>query len=292
MSVLKSMTGFGVNDYESEAYKIHVEIKSVNNRYSDIVCHMPRALNPLEDDIKKCVSASVLRGKVDVFIAFVEADGGHKKIKVDKKLVMSYHKALNEISDLLRLSRPDAVYQIAQYPEVLTVEDEFLDLAAFKTPLMETLEKALAQLMSMRTAEGQHIDEDLQQRLEQLTDLVDATEVHAPQVVAEYRQRLQQLLAAELANADEARVIQEVALFADKVNFTEEIVRLRSHFKQFRQALDETDAVGRKLDFIVQEMNRETNTIAAKANSATIARFMVEIKSGIEKIREQIQNIE
>jgi len=292
LSVLKSMTGFGVNDYESEAYKIHIEIKSVNNRYSDIVCHMPRTLNSWEDDIKKCVGGSILRGKVDVFITFAEADGGHKKIKVDKKLVMSYHKALNEISDLLRLSRPDAVYQIAQYPEVLTVEDEILDLEQFKTPLMETLENALAQLMVMRVAEGRHMYEDMLDRLEQLVRLADATEAYAPQVVAEHRERLQQLLATELATADETRVIQEVALFADKVNFTEEIVRLRSHFKQFRQALDEPDAVGRKLDFIVQEMNRETNTIASKANSATIARYVVEIKSGIEKIREQIQNIE
>jgi uncharacterized protein (TIGR00255 family) len=290
--VLKSMTGFGRGDYDSEAYKIHIEIKSINNRYYDIACHMPRTLNVFEEDIRKCVSGFIARGKVDVFITFSETSGGLKKIKVDKNLVISYHKALNEISDILRLPRPDAVHQISNYPDVLTVEEDSLHQEAFKEPFLCALQEAVDHLFKMRTVEGQHIYEDLKTRLQDLTELVDSIEEYAPMIVEEYRQRLRQFLLAELSNVDETRVIQEAALFADKVNFTEEIVRLRSHFKQFSQSLEEKSAVGRKLDFIVQEMNRETNTIAAKANSAKIASLVVELKSGIEKIREQIQNIE
>lgn len=292
--MLKSMTGFGVGDYDSESYKIHVEVKSVNNRYNDIVFHMPRLLNPLEDQMKKFIAGFVGRGKVDVFIAFTDATGEHKKIRVDKKLAVAYHKALNEISDLLRLARPDDVHQIAQYPEVLGIEENILDLDLFKGPFRQALEQAMTQFMAMRTAEGLHIYKDLAMRLDELAEIVTVIEKHAPQVVADYRERLQNLLAAyAMQDVDQTRVIQEVALFADKANVTEEIVRLKSHFKQFRRAIDETEgAVGRKLDFIVQEMNRETNTIASKANSAEIARLVVDMKSEIEKIREQIQNIE
>lgn len=290
--MLKSMTGFGLGDYENENYRIHVEVKSVNNRYRDILCHMPKVLNCLEDSIKKQIGSVISRGKVDLFISFEEKNGGDKKIRVDKKLAISYHKALNEISDLLRLPRPDKVQQIAEYPDVLIVEEAPFDVENFRQPVFHTLAEALEAIGVMRAAEGSHILQDLQSRLQKLQDLSIKIEGLAPGVVAEYKLRLRQFLETEIKEIDETRIIQETSVFADKINFTEEIVRLRSHFKQFAHALQEQEPVGRKLDFLVQEMNRETNTIASKANAAEIAHLVVDMKSEIEKIREQVQNIE
>lgn len=293
--MVKSMTGFGTGEYQDENYKISVEIKSVNHRYGDVTVHLPKILNALEDNLRKLIAKRLFRGKIDVFISLDEHIPRNKKIKVDKDLVIAYYEVLKEISQVLSLPASVSVQQIAEYPNVLSLEEEMLDVGVFKETVLGATAAALAQLLQMRAAEGKHIDEDLTARINILENYVDAIEQRLPQVVADYRKRLSSKLSELLGDSslDEMRILQEVLIFSDRVNVTEEIVRLRSHVKQFRMAMEnEEHAIGRKLDFIIQEMNRETNTIAAKANDAQIAGIVVEIKSEIEKIREQVQNVE
>jgi len=293
--VLKSMTGFGSSEYYNETYKLHVEIKSVNYRYNDIMIHLPKALNPLEDRIKKLITASLTRGKIDIFISFEQAMGHNKQIKVDKDLAIAYYNALSEISSLLKIPNPDNVYEIANYQDVLRLDEDSFDLDLVQSSILETVQKALEQLVSMRKIEGQHLLDDLTMRLNDLEANVSKIEEQVPMILTCYREKLLKKLQDVLSETqiDESRLIQECALFSEKINFTEELVRLKSHFKQFRATItDSTTAVGRKLDFIVQEMNRETNTIASKANDMETAKLVVEMKSEIEKIREQIQNVE
>jgi len=292
--VLKSMTGFGMHEHAGQICRIHVEVKSVNNRYGDIVFHMPRGLSPLEDALRKQITGTIQRGRVDVFIDVTRIGASERKINVDKELALAYHKALNDISDALHLPRPDDVYAISQYPEVLCVAEDTPALELYADDVQQTVAIALTALLAMRTAEGDHIYEDLKKRLLALGDMIRQLQTLAPAVVAGYRQRLTDFLESIIGETVDAdRILQETAIFADKINFTEEIVRLASHLAQFETAIDkEAGPVGRKLDFIVQEMNREINTVASKANSADIAAVVVAIKSEIEKIREQIQNIE
>lgn len=292
--MLKSMTGFGIGDYDTEEYKIHIEMKSVNQRYCDIEFHIPNGLNSIEDEARKIINKQVLRGKVDVYVNFSADKSSKKQIKVDKGLAIAYHKALNEMSDLLHLARPDDIGEIAQYPGVLTMEEGFC-LEGYHEPFLQALSAALSELMKMRRAEGEYIYGDLQMRVDKLVNYVEKIDKFAPQIVDNYRQRLQKTIddVLDKKNIDELRIIQETAIYADKVNFTEELVRLQSHFKQFEKMIEiDEPAVGRKLDFLVQEMNRETNTIAAKANCAEVAQLVVDVKGEIEKIREQLQNIE
>lgn len=289
------MTGFGTDKYQGENYKLAVEIKSVNHRYGDISIHFPKILNVLEDDLRKLIAKTLLRGKIDVFISLEEQVRRKKKIRVDKDLAIAYYGALKEISQTLSLSEPISVYEIARYQDVLALDEEDLDINLFKEAVMLTTQNALNQLLQMRVIEGQHIFKDLLSRINILENYVDAIEKRAPQVVDDYRERLTIKLNELLSTSaiEETRILQEVLIFSDRINVTEEIVRLKSHFNQFKIAMEaENNSVGRKLDFIIQEMNRETNTIASKANDAAIAKIVVEIKSELEKIREQVQNIE
>ena len=293
--MLRSMTGFGAGDAENESYRIHVEVKSVNQRYLDIDVHMPRLLNPFEEPMKKRIKAYASRGKMDLNVTFVDKRDKQKIIRVDKSLAVAYHKALNEMSDLLHLARPDDVCEIAAYPDVITMEETADSLEGCEEILMAALDAALKNFMAMREAEGANIEADFQQRLGVLEGYVEKIAALGPQIVEHYRERLNKTLKELLAaqDIDEDRIIQETAIYADKVNYTEEIVRLQSHFKQFREILAAADApVGRRLDFLVQEMNREINTTASKANSTEAAQLSVDVKSEIEKLREQIQNIE
>ena len=293
--MLRSMTGFGAGDAENESYRIHVEVKSVNQRYLDIDVHMPRLLNPFEEPMKKRIKAYASRGKMDLNVTFVDKRDKQKIIRVDKSLAVAYHKALNEMSDLLHLARPDDVCEIASYPDVITMEETADSLEGCEEILMAALDAALKNFMAMREAEGANIEADFQQRLGVLEGYVEKIAALGPQIVEHYRERLNKTLKELLAaqDIDENRIIQETAIYADKVNYTEEIVRLQSHFKQFREILAAADApVGRRLDFLVQEMNREINTTASKANSTEAAQLSVDVKSEIEKLREQIQNIE
>lgn len=292
--MIKSMTGFGAGDAETADFKVHIEVKAVNQRFLETNYHMPYSMNMFENQLTKKIKEYASRGKLDINIRFQDLRDKAVTVKVDKGLVAAYGQALQEISSQLELSAPVTAAQIASYPDVLKLNEENADLEAAQPVLMQAMEQALESFVAMREAEGQNIQRDLLARIDTLENFVGELEKLAPEIVAAYRQRLENLLREYLAkeDIDESRIIQEVALFTDKVNYTEETVRLRSHFDQFRQIIAAGEPVGRKLDFLIQEMNREINTVASKANSAGAAQFVVDVKSEIEKIREQIQNIE
>ena len=292
--MIKSMTGFGAGDAETADFKVHIEVKAVNQRFLETNYHMPYSMNMFENQLTKKIKEYASRGKLDINIRFQDLRDKAVTVKVDKGLVAAYGQALQEISRQLELSAPVTAAQIASYPDVLKLNEENADLEAAQPVLMQAMEQALESFVAMREAEGQNIQRDLLARIGTLENFVGELEKLAPEIVAAYRQRLENLLREYLAKEDieESRIIQEVALFTDKVNYTEETVRLRSHFDQFRQIITAGEPVGRKLDFLIQEMNREINTVASKANSAGAAQFVVDVKSEIEKIREQIQNIE
>ncbi len=292
--MIKSMTGFGAGDAETADFKVHIEVKAVNQRFLETNYHMPYSMNMFENQLTKKIKEYASRGKLDINIRFQDLRDKVVTVKVDKGLVAAYGQALQEISSQLELSAPVTAAQIASYPDVLKLNEENADLEAAQPVLMQAMEQALESFVAMREAEGQNIQRDLLARIGTLENFVGELEKLAPEIVAAYRQRLENLLREYLAKEDieESRIIQEVALFTDKVNYTEETVRLRSHFDQFRQIITAGEPVGRKLDFLIQEMNREINTVASKANSAGAAQFVVDVKSEIEKIREQIQNIE
>ena len=292
--MIKSMTGFGAGDAETADFKVHIEVKAVNQRFLETNYHMPYSMNMFENQLTKKIKEYASRGKLDINIRFQDLRDKAVTVKVDKGLVAAYGQALQEISSQLELSAPVTAAQIASYPDVLNLNEENADLEAAQPVLMQAMEQALESFVAMREAEGQNIQRDLLARIGTLENFVGELEKLAPEIVAAYRQRLENLLREYLAKEDieESRIIQEVALFTDKVNYTEETVRLRSHFDQFRQIITAGEPVGRKLDFLIQEMNREINTVASKANSAGAAQFVVDVKSEIEKIREQIQIIE
>lgn len=292
--MLKSMTGYGEGAAESADWKVRVEVKTVNQRFLDIAFHTPKLLNAEEAHMRDRIKQTVARGKLDFFVTVEDLREKSAEIRVDRKLALAYHQALNEMSDLLRVARPDDVATIASYPDVLSVE-ETASFEGGEPVLDEALDKALSALDTMRQTEGENLKQDFLHRIETLSGFVEKLRTLAPDIVAHYRERLQatmdELLSAE--DIDETRIIEETALYADKVNFTEEVVRLESHFAQFRAIIEGADApVGRKLDFLIQEMNREANTIGSKCQSAEAAQTVVDMKSEIEKLREQVQNIE
>lgn len=291
--MLKSMTGFGTATVENDDYKVTVEVKAVNQRFLELNFHMSRQLGQWEDALRQAIRQTAARGKVDVFINFVDKREGKSSIRVDRSLALAYQTALNELSDTLHIPRPDDAATFASFPDVLQVEQN-AQLDSFQPVLMDAMNQALAAFDHMRQAEGAHIEEDFAQRLTKLEDMRQQVIALAPAIVAERRQHLLDVVTEALAGKDfdESRIIQETALFADRVNYTEEVVRLESHIAQFRQIMAAEEPVGRKLDFLIQEFNRETNTIGSKANSKEVAQLVVDMKSEIEKIREQVQNIE
>ena len=290
------MTGFGRGEYIDSNHRIVVEIKAVNHRYNEIVIRMPKTLGSLEDRIRRTIANTILRGRVDAFITVDEYGEKKKAVRVDKELAMAYHNAMRELAGLLEMPANDNIYHLSKYPEVLKLEEVTEDVELLWPKLLVAVKGAIGNLMTMREAEGTNIEQDLLARVDKLHTYIATVEERAPQILVEYREkllsRMRELLAAVGAEPDETRLLQETAIFADRTNFTEEIVRLKSHLAQFHTTIKSSEAVGRKLDFIVQEINRETNTIASKATDSTIANVVVEIKSEIEKVREQIQNIE
>ncbi len=291
--MLRSMTGFGAGTVENDDYRVQCEVRSVNQRYLEPTFHMGKQLFPWENEMRKILKEYLSRGKVDLFITYLDKREHDVVVHVNHGLARAYHEALNEISDTLRLARPDDVATIAAYPDVLQLEDNS-SLADMKPLLLQALREALQALVSMREREGANIAQDFIQRLTTLQADTEKLKALAPEIVTAYRERLQKSLAEVLAeeDIDQTRLIQEVAIYSDHVNYTEEVVRLGSHFEQFRSLLEGTEPVGRRLDFLIQEMNREVNTIGSKANSTTAAQLVVDMKSEIEKLREQIQNIE
>ena len=292
--MLKSMTGFGAGAAEDDSYRVLIEVKSVNQRYLEIGFHMPHKIDAFAEGMKKNIKEYVSRGKLDVNVSLTEKKDKTQSVRVDKNLAIAYHKALNELSDLLHLPRPDDITQVAAFPDIIKVEDNEESFEGLEAVLAEAMDEALRNLTHMREEEGANLKQDFIDRLERMENMVEKIAGLAPQIVAAYRERLQKTL-GELLSAEEIdqnRIIQETAIYSDRVNFTEEMVRLKSHFAQFRKILESNEPVGRKLDFLIQEMNREINTTASKANNAEAAQIVVDVKSEIEKLREQIQNLE
>ena len=294
--MLKSMTGFGRGEFLDNAQRFVVEIKAVNHRYNEIVIRMPKNLVSLEDKIRRSVSNTLMRGRIDIFITIDEFEEKKRVVRVDKELAMAYHESLRALAELFSTSMKDHLDQIAKYPDVIKIEEVTEDVLVLWPKLSIAVDMAVGELMSMRLTEGFNIKQDLVSRIDSITSYLITVEERAPRVLVDYRLkilgRMRELLATIGSEPDEGRLLQEAAIFADRISITEELVRLKSHLLQIGAALNADDAVGRKLDFIIQEINRETNTIASKANDFKIANLMVEIKSEIEKVREQIQNIE
>jgi len=299
--MVKSMTGFGRGCYEDENLSVTIEIKSVNHRYNEIAIRLPHFLNPLEDKIRKTILSSVARGRVDVFVTARYTNEDAVSVSVDKPLAAAYHNALREVGQAIGITSPGISEQaeilyLARCPEVITAREGLFDCDANWPKIKQAVDQATEALVAMRETEGRNIIADFYKRLDLIEQNVLEVEKRSPKVVAEYQARLAERLDALLADkkisADPDRVLQEVAIFADRVSITEEIVRLKSHIRQFRLILDAAQPVGRKLDFLVQEFNRETNTIGSKANDFEMAKIVVDMKAEIEKIREQVQNIE
>lgn len=295
--MVKSMTGYGRGERAFDGgVQITVELRSVNNRYLDCAVKMPRAYIFAEDAMKGMIQRVVARGKVDVFVTIVRSGGDDLVVTVNEALAKSYAAALERLRELggsgakKRWSAAD----LARFPDVLTVEKREEDLDEMKERLLAVLELALADFNAMREAEGGRLEADILGRADTIQRLLAEVEERSPQTVAEYRQKLLARMqeALQSASIDESRILTEAAIFADKVAVDEETVRLRSHLSQLREMLQSGVPVGRKLDFLIQEINRESNTIGSKCSDLQIARDVVELKAEIEKIREQVQNIE
>jgi len=289
------MTGFGRGESSNEVYNFKVEIKAVNHRYNDIVVKMPRHISYLEENVKKIIKTEINRGKIDVYINLDYINESAIDIKVDIPLAKSYKYVLEKLSEELELEENIRLFNILGLSEIIKTERKELDEDIAWTCLKEALNMALRDIMNMKVVEGEELKNDMISKLDRIETIVLEIEERSPLVVLEYkgklRERIGELLDKDI-NIDEDRIASEVAIFADKSNINEEIVRLKSHVKQFLSILNEKDAIGRKLDFLIQEMNREINTIGSKANDMLIAQNVVEIKSELEKIREQVQNIE
>ncbi|RCX17984.1 uncharacterized protein (TIGR00255 family) [Anaerobacterium chartisolvens] len=292
--MIRSMTGFGRGESQNDGKEFFVEIKTVNHRYSDVFIKMPRHISFLEDKVRDVVSRSISRGKADVYISYEDLGDNAKTVVFDKALSKAYIDALKSLRDSSGLNDDISVSLIARFPDVLRVEKPEEDADKLWEMLSEAVKNALNALVSMREKEGQQLQKSLMEKTEYIEELLKKIALRAPNVVTEYKQKLEARIKELLdqQTVDESRIAVEIALFADRCSIDEEIVRLGSHIGQLREALDMKQPVGRKLDFIMQEMNREVNTIGSKANDLTITRHVVDIKSELEKIREQVQNIE
>ena len=292
--MIKSMTGYGRACKSFDAREITVEVRSVNNRYLDCNIKLPRAFSYTEDHIKQLVKEHVSRGKVDVFITVISKTGDDVKISFNRPIVEGYLAAMQAIAAEYGVHNDISVTNLSRMPDVFVVEKPDIDEEARAAEIYETVLEALAQYNAMRTIEGAALKQDLLNRRAVILDLVAKVEARSPITVEEYRSRLEMKLAEILSasNIDEGRILTEAAVFADKIAVDEETVRLRSHLDQLEAMLAGGGAIGRKLDFLLQEMNREANTIGSKGNDLEQARTVVDIKAELEKIREQTQNIE
>ena len=294
--MVRSMTGYGRGDRSFEGLQVTVELRAVNNRYLDCAVKLPRAYIFAEDAIKTRVQAAVGRGKVDVFVTLNHSGGGDMVVTVNEDLVVGYLDALRKLHELGggRVKKDFRATDLARFPDVLTVEKAEEDPEQMKGRLLSVLDLALEDFNAMRTTEGGRLAEDVLGRADTIEKLLGEVEERSPQTVNDYRTRLEAKMREVLQNTqiDEARLLTEAAIFADKVAVDEETVRLHSHLGQLRELLGTGGAVGRKLDFLIQEFNREANTIGSKCSDVEITRRVVDMKAEIEKIREQVQNLE
>ena len=292
--MIKSMTGFGRGVAQDNGKEFMVEIKTVNHRYSDVFIKMPRQLSFLEDKVREMIAKTLSRGKIDVFISYTDFGDESVSVILDEPLANAYIKAVKLLKDKYELKDDISVSLVSRFPDILKIDKPNADEDKLGATLKEAVESALVSLVKMREQEGLKLKSYLLERTVYIEHLLEEIELRAPNVVVEYKQRLE-IRIKELLNqqiVDDNRIAVEVAMFADKCSIDEEITRLNSHLNQMRATLEIAQPIGRKLDFIIQEMNRETNTIGSKANDLEITRNVVEIKSEIEKLREQVQNIE
>ena len=294
--MVRSMTGFGRCETEINGRAITVEIKSVNHRYFEFSCRLTRGYSFLEDKLKAFVNARVARGKIDMFVSVGAADDVPCEVAVNHSLVSGYLTAMKEIADTYGIENDATVVSVSRFPDVFTVNKAAVDEEQLTADVLSAAQTALDSFLLMRETEGEKMKADILGRAQTILGIVSEIEARSPQTVAEYENRLLDRIRQTLENLsveiDEQRVLTEVAVFADKVAVAEETVRLRSHIDQLRAFLEKNEPVGRKIDFIIQEMNREANTIGSKVQDAALAHKVVDIKSEIEKIREQVQNIE
>ena len=292
--MVRSMTGYGRAKQERNGRSITVEVRSVNNRYLDCTVKMPRAYIFAEDAMKALVQKSISRGKVDVFVTMDAVEADQTVVQVNEPLAKSYYEALTRLQKMFVLSNDLSPVALAKFPDVLTVTKAEEDLEMISADICTVLEEALAAHRQMRSVEGEKLYQDIAGRADTIETVVGKVEERSPQTVAEYRDRLETKMREVLQSTaiDESRILTEAAIFADKIAVDEETVRLRSHLAQLRTMLSGDEPVGRKLDFLIQEVNRECNTIGSKCNDLTIARDVVNMKAEVEKIREQVQNIE
>ena len=292
--MIKSMTGYGSAKGTVEDLEIRVELKSVNNRYLDTSVRLPRSFLFAEEMVKSHVQKHISRGKVDVFINVDSSAAGDMTVKVNEALLKGYVDAIRHIAVEYDLSDDLTAQSVSRFPDVLTVEKKDLDAEAISAGMEKIVEEALKDFDAMRTREGEKLRDDVLTRLGTIRGLVETVEEKAPETVASYRRRLEQKMAEVLGTAgiDENRILAEAAIFADHIAVDEETVRLRSHMAQLTGMINGNSPTGRKIDFLIQEFNREANTIGSKCQNSEIAHVVVDLKSEIEKIREQIQNIE
>ena len=293
--MIKSMTGFGRGEYSSDGKHFTVEIKTVNHRYSDVYIKMPRAISFLEDKIRELALKAVSRGKADIYVSYEDNNGDGTGVMLDSVLAEKYVNAAKELKEKFNLRDDISVSLISRMPDVIRLEKKEEDAEILWSLLKLALEKALNSLLSMRETEGSELRKNLEEKSLYIEKILDEIKERSPEVVKEYRQKLENRLSELLnnQNVDEQRLATECAIFADRCSIDEELVRFKSHLTQLRDTLwNDGQSMGRKLDFIVQEMNREINTIGSKANDLIITKNVVEVKSEIEKIREQVQNIE
>lgn len=294
--MIKSMTGFGRCRTVLHGREISVEIKSVNHRFFEFSCRTPKGYGFLDDKLKTLVNSRVSRGKIDMFVTVGTAEDTPAEVKINHSLVSGYINAMKEISETYGIENDMTVTALSRFPDVYTVSKAEENEEEITADVLEAANTALDSFIAMREAEGEKMKADISGRAKVILDIVDEIDERSPQTVKEYEERLLDRINRTLLdcniNIDEQRVLTEVAVFADKVAVAEETVRLRSHFSQLSKIMESQKPIGREIDFIIQEMNREANTIGSKVQDAEIAHKVVKIKSEIEKMREQIQNIE
>ena len=292
--MVKSMTGYGRARQTLNGRDITVEVRSVNNRYLDCTVKVPRTYIFAEDAVKARVQKAVSRGKVDVFITIDAAAADETVVAVNEPLARGYYEALTRLKDMFSLEDGLNAVTLAKFPDVLTITKAEEDLESVAADICAVLDEELAAYNAMRTVEGGKLREDIAGRADTIEAVVGKVEERSPQTVAAYREKLTARMQEVLQSTaiDESRILTEAAIFADKIAVDEETVRLRSHLSQLRTMLESDQPIGRKLDFLIQEVNRECNTIGSKCNDLTIAQDVVNMKAEVEKIREQVQNIE
>lgn len=292
--MIKSMTGFGRAEVTEGERKFTIEIKSVNHRYLDTNIKMPKKFSFFESSIRNVLKQYMQRGKVDVFITYEDFSEENVCIKYNKEIANEYFQYLNQMAEQFGLDNDIRVSTLSRYPEVFTMEEQTVDEKELWNVLEKALKQAAEGFVETRIKEGENLRNDLFEKLDGMLAHVDYIEERSPQVIKDYKAKLEDKVKEllESSQIDENRILTEVTIFADKICVDEETVRLRSHIETTKQVLQEGDGIGRKLDFIAQEMNREANTILSKANCLDISNHAIELKTDIEKVREQIQNIE